>query len=417
MLRGIVFAHTILERAKVMSTQTTLGDAKPTHREENVWWPGMKRWHIVVLAVVVLLGIGVAAGYRMSVRLLQSKVAEALGPGSSIGELKIHWASLELTGLRIGAPKNWPTDRALEAERITIFPSLRSLLTNDIRIASIVVEKPYLSVLRVPGKLIMVPTLTEREKGKKTAEAGRPSSRKVSITKIELQDGIVEFFDSTVRRPPLKTRLERINGVIRDIEAPSLGTKTQFDLSAIVKGIRRDGRAKASGWVGPGHRDSSSQIVLTAVDLVSLQPYLVKKNEARVANGTLDFNLRSEVRDNKLDGKGQIILRGLEFAPSQGLLDTFMGLPRSAVINFLKNNNNEIHVDFTLKGDTSHPNFSLNETLATRIATAMAGKLGVSIKGVAEGLGTLGQKGVESAKGVAEGIGSTLRDFFGGTKK
>ncbi len=400
-----------------MNTQTTLDDAKTMHREESIWRAWMKRWHIVVLVVVLLLSIGVAAGYHVGVRLLQSKVVEALGPGSSIAELKVHWNSLEVVRLRIDAPKNWPTDRTLEAERITIFPSLRSLLTSNVRIASIVVERPYFSVLRVPGKLIMAPTLMEREKGKKDAEAGRPPSRTVTIAKIELHDGIVEFFDSTVRWPPLKTRLERIDAVIRDIEAPSLGTKTQFDLSAIVKGIRRDGWAKVSGWVGPGHRDSSSQIVLAGVDLVSLQPYLVKKNEARVAKGTLDFNLRSEVRDNKLDGKGKVIIKELEFAPSPALLDTFMGLPRNAVVGFLKNNNNEIDVDFTLKGDTSHPNFSLNETLATRIATAMAGKLGISIKGVAEGLGTLGQRGVEGAKGVAEGVGSTLREFFGGTKK
>ncbi len=397
-----------------MKAQTTFHGVQTMHRGEAIWRPWIRRWHIVVLALALLLGIG-AAGYRMGVRLIQSRVAEALGPGSSVIELKVHWVSLEIVGLSIDAPKNWPTARTLQAERITIFPSLRSFLTNNIRIASIIVERPYLSVLRVPGKLLIAPSLTEREK--RTGEARRPSSSTVTIAKTELRDGIVEFFDSTVSRPPLKTRLERINGVIRDIQAPSWGTKTQFDLSAIIKGIRRDGRAKFSGWVGPGHRDSSSQIMLDTVDLVSLQPYLVKRDEARLRKGVLDLNLRSDVRDNQLDGKGKVIIKELEFAPSRSLLDTFMGLPRNAVVGFLKNNNDEIAVNFTLKGDISHPNFSLNETLSTRIATAIADQLGVSIKGVAEELGTLGQRGVEGAKDVGEGIGSTLKELLGGSKK
>jgi hypothetical protein len=180
--------------------------------------------------------------------------------------------------------------------------------------------------------------------------------------------------------------------------------------------VRRDGRLNLNGWVDAGARDSSSRVVLAAADLVALEPYLIKKNEARVANGTLDLNLNSEVRNNKLDGKGKVVLRNLEFAPSRGFFDTFMGLPRNAVIGFLKDHNNAIDVDFTLKGDTSNPNFSLNENLSTRIATAMAGQLGVSLRDVAEGLGTIGRKGVEGAGSVVAGVGSAVKRLFGDGK-
>jgi hypothetical protein len=39
------------------------------------------------------------------------------------------------------------------------------------------------------------------------------SHRAVTISKIELQDGVVELFDATVSRPPLKTRLEQVDAV------------------------------------------------------------------------------------------------------------------------------------------------------------------------------------------------------------
>ena len=349
----------------------------------------MKRWQIIILAGVVILGIAVVAGYRIGVRQLQDRIIDSLGPGSRLTELKVNWFSIELSGLSIDAPKGWPAERTLEAERVTIVPDLRSLLTDQIRISSIVVEKPYLPMLRTPGKLIMVPSLTKREGSQKETPSGQAgaTSQAVMISTIEFKDGSLELHDATVSRPPLKTKIVQIDAVIRDIAAPTSG-RTRFDLSGIVKGVKRDGRAKLSGWVGPGARDSSSHIALVAADMVALQPYLVKKNEAKVTNGTLDLNLDSEVRNHNLDGKGKFVLTDLEFAPSRGFFDTFMGLQRSAVIGFLKDNNNIIDVDFTLKGDTSNPNFSLNENLSTRIATGMAGKLGVNIKGAAESLGT-----------------------------
>ena len=376
----------------------------------------MKRWQVIVLAVVLVLGAAVAIGFRLGVRLVQGKIVEALGPGSRIAELKVNWFSIEVLGLSIDGPRGWPAARTLEAERVTIVPDLRSLLTDQIRIASIVVERPYLSMLRTPGKLIMVPSLTEREASKAEARSKNGPVRAVMISTIELKNGSIEVFDATVSRPPLKIRMEQIEAVINDVGAPAAG-RTSFDLAAIVKGVKRDGRAKVTGWVGPGARDSSSRIVLAAVDMVALQPYLVKKNETQVTRGTLDLNLHSEVRNNNLDGKGKVVIKDLEFAPGRVLLDTFMGVPRNAVIGFLKDHNNAIDVDFVLKGDTSNPSFSLNESLSTRIAAAMAGQLGVSIKNVAEGLGTLGRKGVEGAGGVVEGVGSAVKRLFGGEKK
>lgn len=371
----------------------------------------MKRWQIVLFAFTALFFLAVVVGYRVGTRLLEGKIVDALGPGSRLSAIKVNWFSVELLGLSIDAPKGWPAARTLEAERVIVVPDLRSLLTERIRIASIVIEKPYLSMLRTPGKLTLVPSLTEQAKSGSNSKSG--DNRKVAITSIELKDGSMEIFDATVSRPPLKLRMERIDGVIRDVAVPP-AEQTHFVLAGIVKGTNRDGRAKVSGWMGPGGRDSSSRIMLAAVDMVTLQPYLVKNNETRVSRGSLDLALASEVRNNYLNGQGKVVLKDLEFAPSRGFFDTFMGLPRNTVISFLKDNNNVIDLDFTLTGDTRKPNFSLNESLSTRIAASMAGQLGVSVISVAEGVGTLGRKGVEGAGTVVEGVGAVIKGLFGG---
>jgi Domain of Unknown Function (DUF748) len=379
----------------------------------------MKRWQIVVLAALLFLVVGIVTGYRWGVRLLRDRVVEALGPGSNIAALKVNWFSLDLLGVTIEAPQGWPTARAFRAERITIVPSLGTLLTEQIHISSIVLEKPYLAVLRTREKMVILPGLTETPSGKKNTAArlGHAPRRTVTISKITIQQGAVELFDATVSRPPLKTRLERVDGGIRDIAIPWLQNKTYFELAGIVKGMRRDGRARATGWVGSARRDSSSQITLDAVDLVSLQPYLVRLGEAQLRKGILDLRLNSEVRANRLDGTGKIIIRDLEFAPSRSYFDTFMGIPRSAVINFLKNHENAIDVDFVLTGDTSNPTFSINEAIATRVAMGMATELGVSIRGLAEDFGTLGRKSVEGVAGVVEGAGSVLKGLLGSAQK
>lgn len=126
--------------------------AAPEQRWQNIDI-FMKRWQVIVLAVAVILVTGIVAGYRAGVRLLQDKIVAALGAGSGLSELKVNWFSIELLGLSIDAPKGWPTARTLEAERVTIVPDLRSLFSDQIRISTIVIENPYLSVVRNPGKI------------------------------------------------------------------------------------------------------------------------------------------------------------------------------------------------------------------------------------------------------------------------
>ncbi|MGH7817107.1 MAG: DUF748 domain-containing protein, partial [Candidatus Binatia bacterium] len=92
----------------------------------------MKRWPVILLVVIAVLSITVVGGYRMGTRLLQGRIIDALGPGSRLTELKVNWFTIELLGLSIEAPKGWPAARTLEAERVTIVPDLRSLLSEQI---------------------------------------------------------------------------------------------------------------------------------------------------------------------------------------------------------------------------------------------------------------------------------------------
>ena len=376
-----------------------------------------KKWALIILAAIVLLIVGAIVGFQAAVGLLKGKVVEALGPDSEIKELRVRWSAVEINGLRIKARQGWPSADTLRAERVVIVPSLRSLLSDRIQVSSITVVRPYLSALRTrDGKLQVVPSLLAgaASQGKAAAD---PPARSVTISRITLEDGVVELFDATVAQPPLKIRLEKIQAAMRDVVAPALTGKSRFDLAAAVKGLQRDGRATVSGWVEVASKDSAVKLQLRSVDLVMLQPYLTQATETRVQRGALDLDLDSEVKQNRLRAPGKIVISDLEFTPTRGVLDTFMGVPRAAVVNFLKNRENKIAINFILEGDINNPRFALNEAFATRLATGLAENLGVSIRGVAEGVGTLGQKGLEAAGEAAKGVGSALQQFLGGPRK
>jgi len=378
--------------------------------------PKAKRWGLIALGAILVLIVGGIVGFRIAAAILKGKVVEALGPGSETKAVRVGWLGVELHGLRIQGSQGWPSTDTLRAERVVIFPNLRSLLSDTIQISAVTVVRPYLSVVRTrDGSLRVVPTLFEgpepAPKGK--APAG-PAMPPVAISRIVVEDGMVEIFNYAVTPPPLTIRLQNVQATVRNVAVPSLMGKSQFDLTAIVKGIHQDGGAAISGWAEISTKDSSIKTELRSVDLVALQPYFSQASDARLQRGSLDLDMQSEVRNNQLRAPGKVVISDLEFAPPRGSSEMFMGVPRSTVINFLKNRDNQIAINFVIQGDLNDPQFTLREALTTRLAVGLAELLGVSIRGMAEGVGTLGRKGAEALGEAAKGLGGVLQQLFGG---
>jgi len=294
-----------------------------------------QRWGLIALVVLAVLITGGIVAFRVAVEVLKGKVAEALGPESEIADIRVGWASVDVRDLRIKGPRGWPAADTLRAERVVIVPSLRSVLSRQIGVRSITIFKPYLSALRTQdGQLQVVPSLLPGTAGQgQTAGSSAPSApRTVTLGRITLRDGVLEFFDATVTQPPLKIRLERIQATVRDMVVPALTGKTRLDLAGVLKGVQRDGAATIAGWAEFATKDSSLKTTLRSVDLVALQPYLIKAPETGVQKGTLDLDLQSDVSKGRLMAPGRLTISGLELAPARSAFATFMGVPREAVV-------------------------------------------------------------------------------------
>ncbi|SMC20867.1 protein of unknown function [Andreprevotia lacus DSM 23236] len=345
-----------------------------------------------LLGVVLILTLGAFAALHYAAQTLRDQVVATLGSDSEIGAVDLGWSAITLSQLRIKAPAGWPAADALRASRIVVEPDLRALLSANVHVRKISIEGAYLSIWRTAnGKVRLLPSLLERARTA-TGAASAPQSVSVTIEHIVLQDGAVDFYDSTIRKPAHRLQLQNTDIALDDLRLPALDKQSHLKASATLKGVQRDGKVDIAGWMSFANQDSALTTTLRGVDLVALQPYLIKASETGVKTGSLDLDLKSTITKRHLHAPGTITLRNLELSNRDGLWGTFMGLPRGMVVNGMKDQQGKIALKFTLDGNLDDPRFSLNENMTRRISVGLAEGLGISIKGMAGGIGrTIGK--------------------------
>ena len=364
-----------------------------------------KRWLLILGgSLVALLIIGFAA-FQFAIHALKGQVEKALGPYGEVQAINVGLSGVEIVGIRIRAPQDnqigWPATDQLRAERILVVPAFRDLLSAKVVLREIRIEGAYISMLRTKaGRTSVLPSLLEKPTDSKSADTAPPIPP-ISIGKVELVNGTIEFYDATIRKPPLKLRLEHITASLGKIQLPELKGQSPLDFDGVLKGVRHDGKVSIAGLVELATKESEISTRLNGVDLLALQPYLIKATESGVKKGTLDLDLKSSINKGILHAPGTLTLSDLELA-STSTSGSIMGMPRNAVVGMMKDRSGKISVKFVLDGNINDPHFSLNENLATRIGSSIAGSLGVSFEGLAKGVGGLGG---DTVRGIGESIG------------
>jgi hypothetical protein len=101
-----------------------------------------RRWLIGAGLALAALAAAAIVAFGAAVALLKGRVAQALGPTSEVAALRVGWSGVVIEGLRIPGPPGWPAKDALRAERVTVTPTLRSLISGETyRIASVTITR------------------------------------------------------------------------------------------------------------------------------------------------------------------------------------------------------------------------------------------------------------------------------------
>ncbi|MCC8396414.1 DUF748 domain-containing protein [Paraburkholderia sp. MMS20-SJTR3] len=365
-----------------------------------------RRWIVVVagtLLALVLLAIG---ALQFAQQEIKDRVTAALGPLGSAESIDVGLTSLHLSHVLLKAPPGWPAGEPLRADEIIITPDVRALLGRRIHIREVVIRGFDLAVLRKQdGSLNLLPNLRESVNRADQPNGARPSApSEKRVDRIRFEHGNFHFYDLTVGPPAFRITVSNANATVDNLYLPSLAEPTNVSVSGSIKGPAHTGTVSFDGWIKIASRDSQTTSKLHGVDVVTLDPYLLKKagTRAQVTGGTVDLTIESTVRNYHLHAPGTVTVHNLQLAESTNPLETFMSIPTHAAVAALKKRDGDITLHFVLDGDLRDPKFSVREGILARIGAGFAQALGVSVEGVAKGAG-------ETVKG----LGNALKNLLG----
>jgi len=335
----------------------------------------LKRWTIGIIVLIVVLVIAGVAGMHFAARSLKQHVLEALGPESEVADLTVGFTSINISGVRVKAPKGWPADSTLRAEHIVLVPDLKQLLSRRIYIKNIRIENAYISAVRPKegGGLKVLPSMLDK---KRDPESERRSGQ---IHTVEFSNCVIELFDMTLAGHQ-KMRVDAVRGTLQDLNLPKLDSHSKVDLHGVIKGAAHQGTIGVTGWIDVAAKSSELSTQVRNVDLVLFQPYVIQKTKAGIDEGTFNLDLKATVRNNVLNAPGTLTLTGLKVKNAETPLGGLKTVPERAVIGALADKDDRITVHFDLKGNLDNPAFSLTEGLGLRTGTALLKGLGLGFE-------------------------------------
>ncbi len=379
--------------------------------------PGLRAARVaaIALAVAALLA---ATAWTLAARTVEDRIRLALGPEGHFESMSLGLGRVEILGVRMPAVEGWPAPVTMTARRVVIVPDLRTLLTGQVRIASVALEGAYFAVVRAgDGRLRVVPRLegSHRAAIALTAPApGKPVPRgptgppvhedTVTVGRFTLRDGTIELFDTAVRKPAHVMRIEGVEATVTDLRQPSLTGRSALRLTGRVKADATraevaDGRIEIDGTLVIGRGEARVRTTLRGVDVVAFAPYLQRALDLRVSGGVFDLDLDATVDARRLRAPGRLAVTGLKLAPggTGGLGD----LSRGAAIALLEDRARRFELEFAIDGRLDDPRFSLSEDIASRAAAAIAARVGDSLGELLRGAAAeRGARAIDTIRGL-----------------
>lgn len=352
-------------------------------------------WVAWALCAIVIAALG---ALHLATLTVESRIKQWLGSNGSAEAIHVGLHEVVLENVVLAAPKGWPAEQTLKATRVTATPQWADLFDRRTHFSKVVVQDFYLSALRSgAGRIEVLPTL--RDHARASDDKDTPAEKRLSVVidELVLENGRLDFFDAVQSKPPHRITIDPLQAKLGPIDFAGMTSKTQIDIDGTIKGKSRQGKAAIRGWIIAATRDADVTTRLTNVDVSTISPYLQAGAKVALAAGAVDLNMKTRVQKQAIDAAGTLSLRQLKVSDD----DSLLSLPKRAVIASLEDEKGVAAFDFTLTGSLKQPKFALKQGISSRIAGGLAETLGITLEGVAGGIG-----------GAVEGIGSALFDLM-----
>jgi hypothetical protein len=310
-------------------------------------------------------------------------------------------------------------------ERLSCNASSQGMPEKSVELADVVVEKPYVRVLIDKNGELVTPLRNVLPQ--ETGGAGRETTRakkdagkndnaeqplQLFVKGLKINQGELLIVDSRVATPPHQVRITDVSLTLDQLSIPSQDTWTTYDCTLNIPGKDSNGILRTAGKTKFKSLDTIAKASLQGLDIKVMKPYMQKSGDVEVTKGTISLDMDLRIDKRIVHAPTKTVLRNLELAPGKGTADKFMALPRSAVMSFLKTNNNEIALDFVVEGSIDDPKFNLRETTARKFAVSLAKKLGIGVVGVGEIFIDVPRRGLGGIGDALKETGKSLKGLF-----
>jgi len=364
--------------------------------------PRTRKRLLIASACLLALLAATALAAHLAARMVESRVVALLGPSGHAARIDVGLSAVVLHDVEIGAPQGWPAPQTLRARTIVCTPDWRSLVSRRLLLRTLVVEDYYLSVRRSADGIELLPTLSAsaRDKRRQSAAQGEPPSQQweTEIGTAILRNGRLDYYDAVAAKPAHRIAFDQLQAKVGPLYFPKRADHTGIRVSGRVLGKSRSGTVDFEGWLAMAGGDADIHTRLAGVDVPVLGPYLYHGSADALGGGAASLDMRTRIAQRRLDASGHLDLRDLRFSSDSGGLAS---LPRKALVAALEDRNGDVAFDFTLTGNLDDPKFSLEDSLSMRVIGGLAKAVGVSAKGVAEGVG-----------GAVRELGNALSDLL-----
>jgi len=260
--------------------------------------------------------------------------------------------------------------------------NLRRAFAADTVGANADAEKP------VPLK-IEAPAATLAAAADKPANTGEADGFAVSIRRVRVSDGMLDFSDQTLAQG-FNIAIQELGGVFNGLSSDR-STRSQFSLEGKVGEF---GYARLSGGLNPFEwRDRTTmRVEFRNLDLSRVSPYAIKFAGYRIASGRLSLDLRYRINNNVIEGDNQAVFEQLTLGEKVQSPDAF-DLPIELAVSLLKDDQGRIDIAVPVSGSLDDPQFDYGTLIRNAIGNVISRIITAPFRALASLFG--GSKGGE----------------------
>ncbi len=349
----------------------------------------------VLVATLVLLSLVFANLTRVLRTVLEKEV-----PGLTFKEVDVGWNSVSITEVEVKRSGK----SVFRVESLRAYPSLLSVFTDTLRIASIEIDAPYVFLVRNPDGSLVLPTpesLDGTKQKPKTTEtpAETTASQAILIDTLKIRRGKGDLLDRSVSGPPAKFTLTELELRADTLAVPSRDERLHFEVSMKLEG-KRIGTMHAKGWYEQSSRAADVEFKLAELFLPQAEPYYRGKHtSAAISDGVLAVASTIVMKDGKYVASNVVQLSGLAFTKG----GFFLGIPVGILREHLEKGGKPMVVELELEGSLDDKS-KLQQKLVSEVVKVLAKELG------SKALSHVADEFKKSVSGEGE---SAIKSFFG----